>query len=51
MREEPLVQVKALFHSIGECQDREEGAGRLMTMGREWGRGNFGGEMSKGNKI
>jgi hypothetical protein len=52
VRGEALGLVKACCPSVGECQDREVGVGRLVRRGREDGMGGcFRGEMRKGDKI
>jgi hypothetical protein len=52
MRGDALGLVKAEYPSVGECQDREEGLGGLVSneRGNDMG-GGFRGEMRKGNKI
>lgn len=43
--------MKALYHSVGECQDREAGVGWLVGKGKGYGIGGFKGEMRKGDKV
>jgi hypothetical protein len=42
---------KAQCHSVGECQGRRMGVGRLGSRGREDGMGVFRRETRKGNNI
>jgi hypothetical protein len=52
MRGEALGLVKVQCSSVGECQDREAGVGRLVSRGWRGGMGGgFGGKMRKGDKI
>jgi hypothetical protein len=43
--------VKAQSPSVGECQDREMGVGRLVSRVGGMGLEVFGGEMRKGDNI
>jgi hypothetical protein len=52
VRGEALGLVKALYPSIGECQDREVGVGGLVSRGRRDGMGSFQrGNEERGNVI
>ena len=46
-----VLPVKAQCPSVGVCQDREAGVGRLVNKGRGGDRGVFGEEMRKGDNI
>jgi hypothetical protein len=48
MEGEALGPVKALYPSVGECQDQETGVSRLMSRRRRDGLGGFQGEARKG---
>jgi hypothetical protein len=52
MRGETLVPMKAGCPSLGECQDREAGVGRLVSRGEgRWDNGIFRGKLRKGDEI
>ena len=52
MRREVLGLVKALFPSVGECEDREAGVGRLVSRKRgDWICGFSEGQRRKGIKF
>ena len=48
---EALGPMKVLYPSIGECQAREAGVGRLGSRERGERIGDFGGETRKGDNI
>ena len=51
MGREVVGPVKGQCPSVGECQDREAGVGRLVSRKRGNGIGNFQGETRKGDNI